>query len=154
MSPAHSRSRPSSFSSSGAFDTLTMFPVSAHGMHSRRITEKKSLEALTGERDDNDTHPLGPQEPTPTTSHPTTFLTTGPQHSSIWENLVVLRTADATFERGGWDVADNKIVGIRRKPRVPMLNGAKAGLKSTPIVQLRPDSAKGLTAATLERWEL
>lgn len=161
MSPTHSRSRISSFSSANV-DKFAMFPVSAHGLHTRRLTEKKSLEALTGDCEDGDGHqPVGPQDLMPMTSLNSPFLTPGRQRSLLWENLLVVRTADATFERGGWDVANGKVVGIRRKPRMPMREGnlgrssnTGGGLKSTPSAHLRAESARGLTAATLERWEL
>ncbi|KAF7796920.1 hypothetical protein EIP86_008105 [Pleurotus ostreatoroseus] len=155
MSPTHSRSRISSFTSSTSFDGLSMFPISGHGVHTRRITEKKSLEALTAECEDDGSPPVGPQDVTPATS---TFLTPGQQRSSLWENLLVVRVADATFERGGWDVTNDKIVGVRRKPRMPLSGGSsfigKGGVKSSTGVQLRPESSRGLTGATLERWEL
>lgn len=126
-----------------------MFPVSAHGVHSRRASEKDGMRRnhdtffLNSDGDDSDPHPLGPIDVVPHAG----FLSSLPP-TSIWQSLVVVRTADAMFERGSWDVAGNKIIGIRRKPRPPFVkrrNDAK--------VELKAESLHGLSAATLERWE-
>lgn len=161
MTPTHLRSRPPSFSSmTSAFET-SAFPVSGHGVHSRRASEKekdntrRSLEAfVTADVDDMDTHlPVGPPD----------FGTAGFLHadhrSSLWQNLVVVRTGDARFERGGWDVADDgKIIGIRRKQRLAgSPNGKANGSVAVNAKILLPQEASstvGLTNSTLERWEL
>ncbi|TBU26048.1 sterol-sensing domain of SREBP cleavage-activation-domain-containing protein [Dichomitus squalens] len=143
--PVRPRSRRSSFSS-----PPTIFPVSGHGVHSRRASEKDSLRRASETFFLNNPDyfeydmPLGPQDVIPASS----FLASAAQ-PSIWQSLVVVRVSDTTVERGGWDVGhDDKIVGIRRRPRPPVTR--KTG--SDPRVQ--QDRSVGLTAAALDRWEL
>ncbi|KAI0637445.1 sterol regulatory element binding protein cleavage-activating protein [Trametes polyzona] len=136
------------------------FPVSGHGVHSRRASEKdrESLRRTSETFFLNNADcfeyetPIGPQDVTPASS----FLASGTQ-PSIWQSLVVVRVADATVERGGWDVAHDKVVGIRRRPRPPSAN-ANGNAKRTnhdPKTQPLPNEQQtGLSAASLERWEL
>lgn len=153
-SPVLSRSRPP-LSASTAFEASGMYPVSGHGVHSRRASDKR-LEPFS-EADENDGRsPVGPQDvPIPATTT-SAFLTPGQQPSSLWENLIVTPTAEATFERGSWDVMNNRIVGIRRRPRIPMTNSGSTRGSSKPVPRTQPriESSKGLTPSTLERWEL
>ncbi|KAH9939603.1 sterol regulatory element binding protein cleavage-activating protein [Amylocystis lapponica] len=145
--PTRSRSRLSSVSSTTSL-SASMFPVSGHGFHSRRASEKDGTRRtfdtvfLNSDFDDSDGHPLGPQDVTPATD----FLASH-AHPSIWQSLVVVRVADATFERGSWDVVDDKIVGIRRRPRPPFVKG-RGDVSATM------ESPQGLTASALGRWEL
>jgi len=134
------------------------FPVSGHGVHSRRASEKdntrRSSELLTvpfpssisGEEYD-----FGYDLSTGSTYNAdlSSLTTPNPHARSIWRNAVLVSLADVACERGGWDVADNKFVGIRRKPR-------SQGKSKTPVVPatLYNSSSSGLTSATLERWEL
>ncbi|RDB24128.1 Sterol regulatory element-binding protein cleavage-activating protein [Hypsizygus marmoreus] len=114
------------------------FPVSGHGIHSRRASEKdtgrRSLEMLTvpfpGDEYDSDTKP---------------FINPSP---SFWHDAILVRMADITCERGGWGVNGKKVVGVRRKPRA---QGATQGGTRT---QIKAMHTHGLTAATLDRWEL
>lgn len=158
-SPIHPRSRPSSFSSSTtAFDASSMYPVSAHGVHSRRTSDKRTLDAFIPlEADEFDgRNPVGPQDAPHGGTVTAAFLTPGQQHSSLWENLIVSRTAEATVERGGWDIAGGQVVGVRRRSRVSITGagGVKSvGSKGPAGIQPRVET-KGLTPATLERWEL
>lgn len=159
-SPIHPRGRIPSFSSSTTFDSSTMYPVSAHGVHSRRASDKRSLDAFIPlEMDEFEArNPVGPQDVSPCGTVTSAFLTTpGQQRSSLWENLIVVRTAEVTFERGGWDVASGQIVGIRKRPRGPAAAGAGAkgaGSRGGPAgIHPRVES-KGLTPAMMERWEL
>jgi len=119
------------------------FPVSAHGVHSRRASEKetgrRSLEQLTvpfPSAEDDGRNQNGMLTPL----HPTT--------PALWANAVVVRVVDVTCERGGWDVAASKFVGIRRKPRA---QGRSKGGSTTPV---NLSQVQGLTTATLDRWEL
>jgi len=114
------------------------FPISGHGILSRRASEKGLrrlsesyvLPNLTDE--DEDVH-IDP----PIISRPST-----------WSNVAVLRAGDAGCERGGWDAAGEKIVGVRRITRVP--HSQKQGAP-----QLPPSStSRGLTPAVLDRWEI
>ncbi|KAI0792811.1 sterol-sensing domain of SREBP cleavage-activation-domain-containing protein [Abortiporus biennis] len=151
MTPTHSRSRISSFSSSAPSTETSMFPVSGHGVHSRRASDKEILRRnldnfLASDYDESENHhSIGPLD------SQSNLLATDIR-SSRWQNLVVVRVADATFERGDWSVVDdNRIVGIRRRPRMPFCNGRDAA-KIKPIVL--PDSSTGLAQTALERWEL
>lgn len=129
-----------------AFET-SAFPVSGHGVHSRRVSEKdagrRSSELLTvpfpGEEHDG-VHLLSPLDGSST-----------PMHSppSFWRNAVAVPVTEITCERGGWDVLNRRYVGIRRKPRSQgnTQGGTKAALKAANL-------GHGLTNATLERWEL
>jgi hypothetical protein len=68
--------------------------------------------------------------------------------SSFWQSLFTVQAADVTCERGGWNVSDKRIVGLRRKPRS---HGKAMG---GAISRTNLTSPQGLTPATLERWEL
>ena len=145
--PVRSRSRMSSISSSPP----NIFPVSGHGVHSRRASEKDNLRRASEtfflnnpDYFEYDT-PVGPQDVIPASS----FLASQ-SNPSIWQSLVVVRVAEATFERGGWDVGHDKIVGIRRRPRPPVARKASAD----PRAQVVSEKSSGLTMASLDRWEL
>ncbi|KAI0059046.1 hypothetical protein BV25DRAFT_1860933 [Artomyces pyxidatus] len=127
-----SRSRHDSVSDESAF------PISGHGVLSRRASEKdfqrRASESLPAMLDgDESDSAIGPLDTPPV----------GVAVMSQWKGLVVSRAADATFERGSWDVVGDRIVGVRRRPR------ARAG----PLYP-HGDSTKGLSAASLERWEV
>lgn len=149
--PVRTRSRMSSVSSSPP----TIFPVSGHGVHSRRASEKDLRRAsetfFLNHPDYFETdNPVGPQDITPASS----FLATSPQ-PSIWQSLVVVRVAEATTERGGWDIGHDKIVGIRRRPRTQVPRRAGTDPKGqTQRLSLDTSHSGGLTAAALDRWEL
>ncbi|KAJ6620266.1 sterol regulatory element binding protein cleavage-activating protein [Mycena sp. CBHHK59/15] len=122
---------------SAVFETAP-FPVSGHGVHSRRASEKemgrRSLDnMLTVPMPGDDYDLLGPLDSARSSPSST---------PSFWQHVFVVRVADTVCDRGGWDVAERRVVGVRRKPRA-----AKGGASN-----LRP--AAGLTPATLERWEL
>jgi len=113
------------------------FPISGHGVHSRRVSEKdtgrRSFETLTVPCHGDEYDMISRQSSNPL---------------SFWRDAVLVRVTDVTCERGGWGVNGKRLVGVRRKPRLQ--GGAQGGtaalLKSTP--------SQGLTTATLERWEL
>ncbi|KAH9890602.1 sterol regulatory element binding protein cleavage-activating protein [Cubamyces lactineus] len=152
--PRRSRSR-SRMPSVSSPTPPTSFPVSGHGVHSRRASEKDSLRRNSETFFLNNADyfeyetPIGPQDVTPASS----FLSSHPQ-ASIWQSLVVVRVADATVERGSWDVGYDKIVGIRRRPRPPLPKRPPTAAAHDPGAQLFNDNAFGLSAASLERWEL
>ncbi|KIM49507.1 hypothetical protein M413DRAFT_438691 [Hebeloma cylindrosporum] len=136
------------------------FPVSGHGVHSRRASEKdttrRSFELLTVPFPSNnlagEEYEFGYDLGTGSTYRADLSGATTPTNSSaqsIWRNAVLVPLADVACERGGWDLADNKFVGIRRKPR-------SRGKSKTPVAPatLYTPSSSGLTSATLERWEL
>ncbi|KAG6874040.1 hypothetical protein C0995_006897 [Termitomyces sp. Mi166 len=113
------------------------FPVSGHGVHSRRASEKetgrRSTDTLTvpfpGEEYDSDARP---------------FVST----QSFWRDAILVREIDVTCERGGWGVNGGRVIGVRRKPR------PQGGEQGGTITPLRAAHTQGLTPATLERWEL
>ena len=135
------------------------FPVSGHGVHSRRASEKdttrRSFELLTVPFPSNlagDESDFGYDLSTGSTYRADLSGSTTPGNPSaqpIWRNAVLVPLSDIVSERGGWDVADNKFIGIRRKPR-------SRGKSKIPVVPatLCTSSPSGLTSATLERWEL
>lgn len=143
------RSRTPSGSISSALNG-TMFPISAHGILSRRASDvlRRNLDSVLAhsDTDESETHPVGPQE----IGLSPGFNLPNPQ-SSFWQSLVVVGVASTTFERGNWTVENNKVVGIRRRPRPPYVSGKSNGEIKVP---LKPDSPHGLTPASLERWEL
>lgn len=130
-----------------AFETPA-FPVSGHGVHQRRVSEKdtgrRSSELLniplTSEDHDGGMHLLPPLDGVST-----------PMHSppSFWRNAVAIHVTEITCERGVWDVLGREYVGIRRKPRSQgkTQGGTKTSVKDSSLT-------RGLTNATLERWEL
>ncbi|KAG6850416.1 hypothetical protein H0H93_013641 [Arthromyces matolae] len=114
------------------------FPVSGHGVHSRRATEKE-----TGRRStDTLTVPFPGEDFDHDNIRP--FIST----HSFWRDAVLVRETDITCERGGWGVNGRRVIGVRRKPR-PQGN-AQGGTTTT----LRAVHSQGLTPATLERWEI
>lgn len=122
------------------------FPVSGHGVHSRRASEKES-----GGRRSLDQ--LAVPFPTDDDGRSNGALTPlGNQQASWWQNAVVVRVGEVECQRGGWDVVNGvgKFVGVRRKSR---MQGKGRGGANTPII-LSSHPGQGLTSATLERWEL
>ncbi|KAJ6500611.1 sterol regulatory element binding protein cleavage-activating protein [Mycena sanguinolenta] len=127
---------------SSVFEPAAPFPISGHGVHSRRASEKdsgrRSLEmpSLPGVNDDQDL--LKPLE----------FMSTRASSglTSLWQHIYAVRVADTVCDRGGWDIYDRRVVGVRRKPRTTVKNGS---VKPNHLV-----AQSGLTPAMLERWEL
>ena len=139
-SPLTSR-RLSTVSDSSASDTS--FPVSGHGVLSRRASDKESLRRPSesfflplffDEQDDGHPHRVGPMD--------STLL-----RSVVPSKVTVIRASEATCERGGWDVVNGKVVGIRRISR----SQNKAKLDPSRLSSLACQS--GLTEAALDRWE-
>lgn len=147
-SPRQTRSRhPSLSGTTTTSGVLPTFPVSGHGIHSRRVSEKdkdslrRAVELMVlpiPSTEDEDAE----------RSPPRTYTSLMAGRSRIWENLVVVKVAVTNFERGKWEVVDEKVVGLRRRP----LKVGKPSEKWT--VQVKPGSASGLSPASLERWEL
>ena len=121
------------------------FPVSGHGVLSRRASEKDSLRrAATADTsvvpENASDAPLGPSSP--------------PRIPARWRSLVISRIADTTCERGVWDVAGSRVLGLRRRSRKPPDSHANAtgtGDAGSFLEHARRDC--GLSAASLERWE-
>ncbi|KAJ6546958.1 sterol-sensing domain of SREBP cleavage-activation-domain-containing protein [Mycena capillaripes] len=134
-SPGGSPSIPRAKLSSSVFEPPP-FPVSGHGIHSRRASEKdlgrRASDVLMLPGDDDLLGPLESLRPSP--------------NLSFWQHVSVMRVADTVCDRGGWDVSDRRVVGVRRKPR----SAAKSGTPKLNVLAEQP----GLTSATLERWEI
>ena len=137
-----------------AFET-SAFPVSGHGVHSRRVSEKdtgrRSSELLSvpfpgGSSEEYELNPHRHDHNGSTT--PT------PQCQSIWRNATMVRLIDVTCERGRWDLTSRNFVGIRRKPRSQGKSKVGTTLVATSLNNESSSSSHGLTSATLERWEL
>ncbi|KAG1748942.1 sterol-sensing domain of SREBP cleavage-activation-domain-containing protein [Suillus paluster] len=116
---------------------ISAFPVSGHGILSRRASEKGLrrlsesyvLPHLTDDDEDGYSTCIDPPISRPST----------------WSNVAVLRAGGAACERGGWDIAGEKVIGVRRVSR--------AHTKGAPL--LPPSStSRGLTSAVLDRWEI
>jgi len=141
ISPANVRLRSSATNSQAILDTSS-FPISGHGVRSRRASEKDALR-----RTENTTLPLVTDEHE--SSHPVGPLdasTCSPSRiSAAWHNLVVIRLTEASCDRGSWDILGSNIVGVRRKAR---------SNKDRAITRVNIDPSYGLTVAALDRWEL
>ncbi|KAF5379901.1 hypothetical protein D9757_007182 [Collybiopsis confluens] len=140
-SPKMSRTR--KFSESD----VSPFPVSGHGIHSRRVSEKESnrrpsdvlllqIDSEDGEMQKNAGR--GPRDI--------------PRYSSVkWQDSYIVHMGDTTCDRGGWDIYEGKVVGVRRKPRSAP-SSLNKGANSSSI--LKDLSAQGLSITTLDRWEI
>lgn len=120
----------------------TAFPVSGHGVLSRRASEKESLRRppeifslpLSIDEEDGHSHPVGPVDSSlllPVTPSLATFI----------------RVGEASCERGGWDMVDTKVIGIRRISR------PRGKLKVSPSVGPSATRPWGLSEGVLDRWE-
>ncbi|KAJ4475754.1 sterol regulatory element binding protein cleavage-activating protein [Lentinula aciculospora] len=119
---------------------VSPFPVSGHGVHSRRASEKESgrrnyeLYSLQADRGEGTTGPLE--------------VSRFP--SLLWQDAYIIYVGDTTCDRGGWDIYDDgKIVGVRRKPR-----GASSSNMTHTSSTIKSLSAQGLPLTTLDRWEI
>ncbi|KAI0253833.1 sterol-sensing domain of SREBP cleavage-activation-domain-containing protein [Lactifluus subvellereus] len=140
------RSRHASMSEDGA-----AFPISGHGVLSRRASEKDTLRRTTADTlvvpENSSDAPFGPTDP--------------PHIPAHWRSLVISRIAYTTCERGAWDVAGPRVVGLRRRSRKPPDTGESraANTKSAAAPSAHENAnsnAKhdcGLSAASLGRWE-
>ncbi|EJD05935.1 uncharacterized protein FOMMEDRAFT_26728 [Fomitiporia mediterranea MF3/22] len=156
---SHNRSRRVSLSEENAPD-VSAFPVSAHGKHARRGSEKEALRRGSDRYDrvafctaEDGIGAFGDGEELSRLTVPdgTRFPTssTDPSVSCLWRNFRLVRVREATCERGGWDILNGKILGIRRKPRKPQ--------GSTDEPQRKPERATQSTAlsiSVLDRWEV
>ena len=147
-SPRQVRSRnPSLSGTTITSGVLPTFPISGHGVHSRRVSEKdkdslrRAVELMV-----LPIPSIGNEDAEKSPPRTYTSLMVGRSH--VWENLVAVRVAVTNFERGKWEIVDEKVVGLRRKPLKAGKHSEKWG------VQLKPGPASGLSPASLERWEL
>jgi hypothetical protein len=121
------------------------FPVSGHGVLSRRASEKDSLrriaaaDTLVVPENASDAQ-LGPSDP--------------PRIPARWRSLVISQIADTTCERGAWDVAGSRVVGLRRRSRKPLDSDTnRTGMVDAASLSAHAQRDCGLSAASLERWE-
>jgi hypothetical protein len=122
------------------------FPVSRHSILLRRASEKDSLRRIAAADtrvvpENASDAPLGPSDP--------------PRIPTRWRSLVISQIADTTCERGAWDVAGSRAVSLRQCSRKP----PDLGTNRTVIVDAASLLALaqhncGLSAASLERWEV
>jgi hypothetical protein len=146
VSPSNIRSRLSKFAPNdqSVLDTAS-FPVSGHGVHSRRASEKDAirrtetltLPLVTDEHESS--HLVGPLDVSPSSL--------SLRISTAWHNLVVVRLSETSCDRGSWDVLESKLVGVRRKAR------SHGKTKCGTTTQINLGSSHGLTVAALDRWE-
>lgn len=132
------------FNVSGSSSPNTSFPVSGHGVLLRRNLEKESqrrptenfvLPSLIDERDNGQAHPVGPLY--------NTLL-----RPSQSPKMTVTRACETTCERGGWGIADGKVIGIRRTPRSKRKVNEVISAQGSRTIQLW-----GFTETVLDRWE-
>ncbi|KAG5650886.1 hypothetical protein H0H81_010665 [Sphagnurus paluster] len=124
------------------FEASSPFPVSAHGVHSRRASDKD-----TGRRSfDTLTVPV----PFPSGDDYESDSRTPLSPSSFWHDAVLVRVTDIACERGGWGVNGRRLIGVRRKPRSQETSQVRTG----GLLKPTSSSSQGLTRATLERWEV
>lgn len=122
------------------------FPVSGHGVLSRRASEKDSLRRISAADtrvvpENASDAPLGPSDP--------------PRIPSRWRSLVISQIADTTCERGTWDVAGSKVVGLRRRSRKPPDSDTnRTGIVDAASLSAHTQRDCGLSTASLERWEV
>ncbi|KAF9265780.1 hypothetical protein L218DRAFT_118148 [Marasmius fiardii PR-910] len=141
-SPLRPRSRGPSMTTAS---DVSPFPVSGHGIHSRRASEKADASRRASEgifllnESSEERYPFAGGSPDPN----------GKATPSFWQRSYVVWITDTTCERGGWDIHEGKIVGIRRRSRVgTQTNGVHPGTGSSSA------SVQGLSLAVLGRWEI
>ncbi|KIY66652.1 hypothetical protein CYLTODRAFT_455200 [Cylindrobasidium torrendii FP15055 ss-10] len=114
------------------------FPVSAHGVHSRRVSEKDSLARKASMTEIF--HPMADDSMEGDTLGPGGIVAARPV-STFWVGVQVTRLLEVDCERGVWGVYEGKVVGVRRRPRLGKASGLTGG-------------SEGLPVSTLERWEV
>lgn len=148
-SPSRTRLKLPALSTPVAPADTSEFPVSGHGVRSRRASSEKDLQRRACE-----TLPTIQSE---TERHETPSSSKGPPNGSIatsesiWRTLVVDHLTDITCERGSWDLIDGQqLIGLRRRSRLAQNVVRKPNSLTPPV----PVGTRGLTASVLERWEL
>ncbi|KAG9318213.1 sterol-sensing domain of SREBP cleavage-activation-domain-containing protein [Chiua virens] len=123
-------SRRLSSTSTSSDSETSSFPVSGHGVLSRRASEKelsrRPAETLTAVDEREAPYALGPVD-----------------RSTARTDVTVVKAGEVTAERGGWDIVSGRVVGIRRISR------SQDGPKPMPSCP----TSTGLTSTALDRWE-
>ncbi|TDL27651.1 hypothetical protein BD410DRAFT_782783 [Rickenella mellea] len=154
-SPSRTRSRVPSLSGEAPMLNMSSFPVSGHGGHARRASDKEQLRrsmeksGLPVSFDDGDSENqlrIGPADEVRKVGADGAE----PNPASRWLNFRLMRSGEATCERGGWGVMGKRIVGIRRKSRLRDAgNGEHKHLVKHPHSRFC-----SLSTSVLERWEV
>jgi hypothetical protein len=133
-STSRARSRANSF--------VSAIPVSGHGIHSRRASDKDAQRrggsTLGGDPGDSPPMPMVLLTPTPRPLAGGYF-----DRSVVWQDALLEHAAHGDFERGACTALGSRILGLRRRSR---------GLLDKVSVPREVGGALG--AAALERWEL
>ncbi|KAH9056679.1 hypothetical protein EDB87DRAFT_1204468 [Lactarius vividus] len=108
---------------------------------SRRASEKDSPRRTRSRyQKANQTHRCPP--PLPEAPHV-------PAH---WRSLMVSRVVDTMCERGTWDVAGSRVIGLWRRSPGPIDPDASKAADGAACVVPRTQRDCGLSVASLERW--
>ena len=135
LAPPSMRSRPPSLSTSATNITgLADFPVSAHGVHSRRGSERD-----TPRRPDSGFYLVEDVNGTGTDSVSNTLPALN--HSRI---------VDVSFQEGAWNTLDHVVYGLRRSLELATVDEDE-GIR--PSEKWEPQF-EGLETPVLERWKL
>ena len=141
------RSRHASVSNDATTTDVSPFPISGHGIHSRRGSERdlrrasERLEKVCSPFEENgDANEQGGLCVPDSSRRLSSASNSSPP--LIWSNFRLLRLKEMTCERGGWGLLGQKILGLRRKSRSRQdhLKGMNVRLQS-------------LSSSVLDRWE-
>lgn len=143
-------------------DSTSLFPVSGHGVHSRRASDNGSVLRSSVSL----SLPIPPAfeflDSVPSPVYETGRVSAGGATlpSSFWRNLFLRKELETSCGRGGWgSLGDTKLVGLRRRSRMGSGSGggsASANVgASTPVPVLGGANAgHSLSSAALGRWEV
>ncbi|KIY48308.1 hypothetical protein FISHEDRAFT_73871 [Fistulina hepatica ATCC 64428] len=163
-SPTRSRKRPVT---SADKNSPAPFPVSAHGVHSRRASEKNLAAEYSngnsrrGSMDSASSLNLYYADSDRRT-HDAIMMaytgeTIGPSNRSFWLRATPLLAIEAVCERGCWEASDTGVFGFKRRARAKNQAGHVAGRHDIFISSERHPGVEkkvGLTAPVLDRWEV
>lgn len=136
------------------------FPISAHGVHSRRGSEREREHAfgngfLTPNGGSGLVNSGGAARIS--SGNGSTVDGNGTTASTLWRHLRVVHAKDATCERGGWDIVGQCVIGLRRRSRVkepPPQQQSNYAVRRQQAQMRSRNSSMSLTSSTLERWEV
>jgi len=124
---------------------IPAFPLSGHGVHSRKESNRRSasdtlqLPTTLTSPVEEDGYGLGP---------PTLTRASISFAPSFWRKMIVMQAMETSVERGGWGTLHNgQIIGVRRRPR-------QQGRSKTDCLPVPAHNEDGLSSATLNRWEV
>lgn len=147
-SPVRSRSNLPSLNHSPSTLSVTEYPMSAHGVHSRRLNGAETNRRQSSESDlssdgwvtENDLS----FDPRPQ------FIAPDRPGTSAWHHVRLDRVGTVACDRGAWDVVGDVFIGIRRKsrPRDPQI-------QPEPLSRVpKTNKITNTMHPALERWEL